>query len=145
MPVVPGKNITSFLSSLIFVASFQAATSSCQLMRAGVAQGGVISPVLFSLYMNDIPTFSRHIELVQYTDNTALVVTLKQLAFLVRYLETHLADVEIWLRDWRIAINVVKRVAVPFTTTPIPPPRPLRYLGVEIRWEKRVKYLGVSG
>ena len=30
-------------------------------MRAGVAQGGLISPVL-SVYVNDIPTASRHVE-----------------------------------------------------------------------------------
>ena len=57
------KIITSYLHSCTFVAAFQAATSSCRLIRAGVAQGGVISPVLFSLYVNDIPTPSLHIEL----------------------------------------------------------------------------------
>ena len=41
------------------------------------AMGGVISPVLFSLYVNDIPTPSRHIELAQYADDTAIVVTTK--------------------------------------------------------------------
>ena len=77
-------------------------------MQAGVPQGGVISPVLFSLYVNDIPTPSRHIELAQYADDTALVVTSKHPALLVKFLETHLSELEIWLREWRIAINVGK-------------------------------------
>ena len=50
------KLVTSYLHSRTIVAVFQAVTSSCRLMRAGVAQVGVISPVLFSLYVNDIPT-----------------------------------------------------------------------------------------
>jgi hypothetical protein len=35
-------------------------------MWAAVAQGGIVSPVLFSLYVNDIPTPSRHVQLAQY-------------------------------------------------------------------------------
>ena len=70
--------------------------------------GGVISPVLFSLYVNDIPTPFRYIELALYADDTALVPASKHLALLVKYLETHLSELEIWLRKWRIAINVGK-------------------------------------
>ena len=126
------KLITSYLHSRTFVDAFQAATPSCRLMRAGVAQGGIISPVLFSLYVNNIPTPSRHIELAQYGDDTALVATSKHPALLVKYLETHLSELEIWLREWRIAINVRKSAAVLFMTRRIPPPRPLRFLGEEI-------------
>ena len=32
-------------------------------MRAGVAQGGLVSPVLFNLYVHDMPVPSRHVEL----------------------------------------------------------------------------------
>jgi hypothetical protein len=41
-------------------------------MRAGVVQGGLVSPVLSSLYVNDMPTPSRHFELALYVDDTAL-------------------------------------------------------------------------
>ena len=71
----------------------------------------------------------------QYADDTALVAT--------ALLETQLSELEIWLREWRIAINVGKSAAVIFTTRRAPPSRPLRFLGEEIRWEK-VKYLGVT-
>jgi len=41
-------------------------------MRAGVAQGGLIYPVLFSLYVNDMPSPSHHVELVLYADDTTI-------------------------------------------------------------------------
>jgi hypothetical protein len=44
-------------------------------MRAGVDQGGIIYPVLLSLYVNDMHTPSRHIELVLYTDDTIIIAT----------------------------------------------------------------------
>ena len=58
-------------------------------MQAGVAYGGFIPPVLFSLYVNDIPTPSRHIELAPYADDTDLVAKSNDPAFLAKYLETH--------------------------------------------------------
>ena len=50
------KLITSYLHFSTFVVSFQVATSSFRLMRAWVIQEGVISPVFFSIYMNNIST-----------------------------------------------------------------------------------------
>jgi hypothetical protein len=47
--------ISSYLRGRTFEASFQTTTSSRPGMRAEVAQGGLISPVLFSLYVNGMP------------------------------------------------------------------------------------------
>ena len=41
-------------------------------MRAGVAHGGLISPVLLSLYVNDMPSPSYHVDLVIYVEDTAI-------------------------------------------------------------------------
>jgi hypothetical protein len=68
-------------------------------MRAGVAQGGIIFPVLFSLYVNDMPSPSRHVKLALYADDRAIIATSRQPAPLVKYLETYLIDVEPWLSE----------------------------------------------
>jgi hypothetical protein len=67
--------ISSHIRGWTFEASFQTATSSSPGMRAGVAQGRLISPVLFSLYVNDIPSPSNHVELALCADNTAIIAT----------------------------------------------------------------------
>jgi len=67
--------ISSYLRSRTFEASFQTATLSRRGMRAGVPQGGLISPVLFSLYAKDIPSLSHHVELALYADDTAIIAT----------------------------------------------------------------------
>jgi hypothetical protein len=61
--------------------------STCDVMRAGEAQGGLVSPVFFSLYVNDIPTPSSQVELAQYADVTALIATSRDPFLLVGYLE----------------------------------------------------------
>jgi hypothetical protein len=81
-------------------------------MRAGVAQGELVSPVLFSLYVNDIPVPYRHVELAQYADDTVLVATSRSPSLIVGYLEAYLGRLERWLGDWRTAINVSKSTAV---------------------------------
>jgi hypothetical protein len=63
-------------------------------MRSGVAQGELVSPVLFRLYVNDVPTPSLHIELAHYADDTALVVTSRSLSLLINYLEAYLCRLE---------------------------------------------------
>ena len=55
--------ISSYLRDRTLETSFQTATSSRRGMRAGIAQGGLISPVLFSLYVNDMPPPLHHVEL----------------------------------------------------------------------------------
>jgi hypothetical protein len=61
-------------------------------MGAGVVQGLLISPVFFSLYVNDIPFPSRHVELALYADDTAVMATSRKPALLVSYLESYLAE-----------------------------------------------------
>jgi len=55
--------ISSSLRGRTFEGSFQEATSSRQVMRNGLAQGGLISPVLFSLCVNDMQLPWPHVEL----------------------------------------------------------------------------------
>ena len=71
-------------------------------MRTGADQRRIICPVLFSLYINDMPTPSRHVQLVLYTDDTANIATSSQPALLVRYLETYLSDIGRRRGEWRI-------------------------------------------
>ena len=91
--------ISSYLRGRTFEASFQTATSSRRGMRAGVTQGGLISPGLFSLYVNEMPTPSHHVELAFYVDDTAVIATSRKPTLLVSYLESYLNDLQWWLSE----------------------------------------------
>jgi len=82
-------------------------------MRAGVAQGGLISPVLFNLYVNDMPTPSHQVELALYADDVAILATSHKPTLLVSYVESYL-DLQRWLSEWRFAINVSKSTSIIF-------------------------------
>ena len=87
-------SISSYLRGRTFEASFQTATSSRQGMRAGVPQCGLISPVHFSHYVNDIPPPSHHVELALFADDTAIIATSRKPKLLVSYLESYLNDLQ---------------------------------------------------
>ena len=78
------------ISSYLEGRMFQAATTSRLEMRAGVAQGRLISPVLFSLYVNNMPVPSPHVELALYADVTSITATSRKPALLVSYLKSYL-------------------------------------------------------
>jgi hypothetical protein len=88
----PVKTISSYLDCRTFQTSFQSATSTCRGMRAWVAQGGLVSPVFFSLCVNDIPTPSLHHLLAQYAEDMALVAMSCSPSLLVSYLEAISVD-----------------------------------------------------
>jgi hypothetical protein len=115
-------------------------------MRAGVAHGGLISPVLFSLYVNDMPSPSHHVELALYADDTAVIATSRKPTLLVSYLESYLNDLQRWLSEWRIAINVSKSSAIIFARAGrrFIRPRPVTLFGESIEWVVTTRYLGVT-
>jgi hypothetical protein len=80
------KIISSYVHNRTFEAAFLTATSTRHCMRAGVAQGGLVTPVLVSRYVNDMPVPSRQVELALYADDTAIIATSRKSALLIRYL-----------------------------------------------------------
>jgi len=88
-----------------------------------------------------MPSSSRHVKLALHADNTAVIATSRQPALFVKCLETYLSDLERWLREWRIAINVMlfakdgRRISKPW---------PAQLFGEPIQWVDTARYLGVT-
>ena len=114
-------------------------------MRAVVAQGGIIPPFLFSLYINDMPSPSQHVERAIYADDTAIIATSRKPTLLVSYLESYLNDLHQWLSEWRIAINVSKNAATIYARADrrFIQPRRVTLIGEPIKWVDTTRYLGV--
>jgi hypothetical protein len=105
-----------------------------------------ISPVLFSLYVNDTPSPSHHVELALYADDAAIIATSRKPTLLVSYLEAYLNDLQRWLTEWRLTINVSKNTACIFARSGrrFIQPRPLTLFGERIEWVDITRYLGVT-
>ena len=64
-----------------------------------MAQGGLISAILFSLYVNNMRSPSHHVELALYAEDMAIIATSRKLTLLVSYLKFYLNDLQRWLSD----------------------------------------------
>ena len=138
--------IRSYLRRRMFEVSFQTATPSRRGMRAGVAQGRLISTVIFNLYVNDMPSPSQHVELALYADDTAIIATSRKPTLLVSYLESYFNYLRWWLNDWRIAINVSKSTTIKFARSGqhFIQPQPVTLFGEPIQWVNTTRYLRVT-
>jgi predicted Zn-dependent protease len=92
------------------------------------------SPVYLSLYVNDMPSPSHHVELVLYADDTAIIAMSRKPTLLISYLESYLNDIQRWLSEWRISINVNKSTAIifPHAGRRFIQPRPVTLFGEPI-------------
>jgi hypothetical protein len=65
---------------------------------------------------------------------------------LVRYLESYLNDLQRWLSEWRMAINVPKSTAIIFARAGrrFIQPRPVGLFEERIEWVDSTRYLGVT-
>ena len=117
-------------------------------MRAAVAQGGLISRVLFRLHVNDMPIPLHHLKLALYADDTAIMPTSRKPTLLISYsyLESYLNEIQRWLSEGRIAINVSKSTALIFAPAGrrFIQSRPVTHVGEPIEWVYNTRYLGVT-
>jgi hypothetical protein len=126
--------ISPYFRGRTFEGSFMTSTSSRRCMQAGVTQGGLNSPVLFSLYVNYMPTPAHHVQLALYADDMAVIDTPRKPTLLFSYLESYLNDLQRRLNEWRIAINVSRSTAIIFARAGrrFIQPRPVTLLGEPI-------------
>jgi Reverse transcriptase (RNA-dependent DNA polymerase)/Endonuclease-reverse transcriptase len=135
--------IRDYLSNRSFRFRVEGTHSSPHPLRAGVPQGSVLSPLLFSLYVNDIPHTSG-VHLALFADDTALYFTHRNRAHVAKKLQTAASTLGKWFRKWRIEVNPDKSAAVFFSRSNKPLPPPVRLFDRPIPWVKKVKYLGVT-
>ncbi|GFT74559.1 RNA-directed DNA polymerase from mobile element jockey [Trichonephila clavipes] len=115
--------------------------SNTKQICCGVAQGSLLGPLLFNLYINDIPDYTLT-KINMFADDTAVHTTYKRISSVTYALNKHLKLLEKYYDQWKISINVEKSAAVIFTKKRKLPPPPTMY-NTTIPWSQSTKYLGI--
>jgi len=136
------KIIRSYLMDQFFIVNFCGKKSDAYSVDAGVPQGSVLGPVLFNIYINDIPKSSNS-GLAVYADDTAIYSSSWSIALLIRRLQIYVDDILQYFADWRMTINSEKTEAIIFTRRRYLPPPSVNIRNYSVPWSNKVKYLGV--
>ena len=78
--------------------------------QARVPQGSVLSPLLYLIYVNDLPTsHTKQNSLSQFADDTARWVFSLNVCFAAKRLQQDLLNLAVWcVAKWRIKLNPEK-------------------------------------
>ena len=85
-------------------------------MREGVPQGGVISPTLFLVYINDlVSNLPRHVSNTLHADDLAVWCAETSTATATLRIQTTIKQVATWADKWAVKINKSKTVSTLFS------------------------------
>lgn len=76
-------------------------------IKSGVPQGSILGPILFLVYINDIIN-SNNAYLTMYADDTSFIVSDQNLQNLHMKLSQTLEDINRWIEDNKLKLNVKK-------------------------------------
>ena len=74
----------------------------------GVPQGSILGPLLFLLYVNDLPNASSVLSFIQFADDTSLFIKGKSLHDMSTLMNEQLTIVTEWLKINKLSLNISK-------------------------------------
>jgi len=73
-------------------------------IQAGVLQGSVLAPTLYSLYINDTPQ-TPGVYLPLFSDDAGIYTTDRKEGYVVRKLQSGFTSLDSWCERWKMKIN----------------------------------------
>lgn len=136
------KLIKSYLKERRFVVRNYKTLSSEKSVSAGVPQGSVLGPLLFTIFMYDIP-MHPHTKMAMFADDTSIRASSTNAKAATRWIQEHINLLENYFKKWKVKVNPGKCEAIQFSkrvqefnpqisfgTQLVPRVSKLKYLGV---------------
>ena len=104
----PLEWFTSYLTGRSQYVEIDDVSSNVLSLSTGVPQGSILGPLLFLIYMNDIPYCTKYFNCILYADDTTLSNTIQIPSMSPLNINDELAKVYDWLAVNKLSLNVKK-------------------------------------
>jgi Reverse transcriptase (RNA-dependent DNA polymerase)/Endonuclease/Exonuclease/phosphatase family len=148
LKAVPCKKISRLVNNMLSNRSFQVylndEKSKQRQLNNGLPQGSVLAPLLFNLYIHDLPmSQSRKF---QYADDLALTTQHKNMQAAEEVLTEDLEDLSVYFKHWRLTPSVTKTESACFHLSNRMAHIPLEvtFNGAVLKHNFNPKYLGIT-
>ena len=114
--------------------------------KAGVPQSSLLSPLLFLIYVNDLPPpHHKENSLSQFADDTAQWASSLNVKFAANLLQQDLLKLATWCAKWRIKLNPEKTKVIIFSRSLLVRKAELnlKLYGEPLKLYPQVKFLGI--
>lgn len=138
--------ISSYLANRLQFTQINGDKSDILPINHGVPQGSILGPLLFLLYINDLPA-SVESDSVLYADDTTFITKAASLPDLLTNNTTNFNQAKVWFLANKLAMNTGKTQELIFTTKShnFANPDFVKFLGVvvdpNLRWDQHVDFL----
>ena len=117
-------------------------TSDWQNVTSGVPEGALLAPLLFALYINDLPSVVKSAQCVMFADDVKLFYRVKEAPDCL-LLQSDLDSLGRWSADWQLKLNPSKCLTFTMTLRTSPVPFSYSICGSGLERVSEVRDLGV--
>ena len=100
--------IKSYLTDRKYTVYFNGSYSGLMPVSCGVPQGSSLGPLLFSIFLNDLPLILNHATVAIYADDSTIYTSSNTSSELERVLNGELRVIERWMRLNKLVLNKEK-------------------------------------
>ena len=137
------KILSSYLAGRKQYGKIRNSCSSLENVRMGVPQGSILGPILFIIYINDLPKLSGNMTCLSYADDTAIIVKSRSIEQLQQTVDSLSTDISEWFRANFLSINVSKTYTQHFANCFTEFKLNVELNGIPVKEKDNIRYLGV--
>ena len=110
--------LISYLSNRKQCCKVNGETSEIQDIQCGVPQGSCLGPLLFLIYINDLPLALQITKVTMYADDTSISFSSTSVSDLCNAINSDLQNLSSWLQGNKLSLNVANTQSIILYTVP---------------------------